>query len=124
MPIGDPQVRKTMYKTVWYINPTGSLGLDFNIKFDFESSSRNNVIQPNTIRVAGTAGSVGFFGTGALFGATAPPAASFGSVLEKIYPTNVIGSGNTVALRIVDYSSNPTFTLDTAVLEYKTNDRQ
>jgi hypothetical protein len=124
MPIGDPQVRKTMYKTVWYINPTGSLGLDFNVKFDFESSSRNNVIQPNTIRLQSTSGSVGFFGAGGLFGTTSPPAASFGSTLEKIYPTNVIGSGNTVALRIVDNSTNPTFTLDTAVLEYKTNDRQ
>ena len=123
MPIGDPQVRKTMYKTIWYINPEGSLDLDFNVKFDFESSSRNNVIQPDTINIATAAGGVVFFGGGALF-TSSSGGATFGSTLEKIYPTNVIGSGNTVALRIVDYSSNPTFTLDTAVLEYKTNDRQ
>jgi hypothetical protein len=122
MPIGDPQVRKTMYKAIWYINPEGSLDLDFNVKFDFESSSRNNVIQPNTINIATAAGGVVFFGGGALFAASG--GATFGSTLEKIYPTNIIGSGNTVALRIVDNSTNPTFTLDTAVLEYKTNDRQ
>ena len=122
MPIGDPQVRKTMYKAVWYINPTGSLDLNFNVKFDFESTSRNNVIQPDTINIATAAGGVVFFGGGALFAASG--GASFGSTLEKIYPVNVIGSGNTVALRIVDETTNPTFTLDTAVLEYKTNDRQ
>ena len=123
MPIGDPQVRKTMYKAVWYIDPEGSLDLDFNVKFDFESSTRNNIVQPNTINIATSSFGVSFFGAGALFTPTLP-GASFGSTLEKIYPVNIIGSGNTVALRIVDLSTNPRFTLDTAVLEYKTNDRQ
>lgn len=124
MPISDPQVRKTFYKAVWYINPTGEMDLDFNVKYDFESRSRNNVIQPDTIDITTVAGSVGFFGAGGLFGATSPPGASFGGTLEKIYPTNIIGSGDTIALRITDNSTNPTFTLDTAVLEFKTNDRQ
>ena len=121
MPISDPQVRKTFYKTVWYINPTGQMSLDFNVKYDFESRSRNNVIQPSTINVATAAGAVAFFGAGLIFGS---PSASFGGTLEKIYPTNVVGSGKTIALRITDKSTNPTFTLDTAVLEFKTNDRQ
>lgn len=123
MPITDPQVRKTFYKSIWYIDPTGSLDLDFNVKFDFESRSRNNVIQPNSIKIANTSGSVAFFGAGALFG-TGAGAASFGGQLERIYPTNVIGSGKTIALRIADNSNNSTFTLDTAVLEFKQNDRQ
>ncbi len=49
---------------------------------------------------------------------------TYGGELDKIYNTNLIGSGKTVALRIADNSTNPTFTLDTAVLEYRQNDRQ
>lgn len=121
MPISDPQVRKTFYKSVWYINPSGDMNLDFNVKYDFESRSRNNVVQPDTINITTPAGAVAFFGAGLLFGAAN---ATFGGTLEKIYPTNIVGSGKTIALRITDESTNPTFTLDTAVLEFKTNDRQ
>jgi len=125
MPISDPQVRKTFYKAVWYINPIGDMALSFNVKYDFESTSRNNVIQPDVINIStASLGAVSFFGGGGLFGATSPPGASFGGTLERIYPTNIIGSGNTISLRIADLSTNPTFTLDTAVLEFKTNDRQ
>ena len=123
MPITDPQVRKTFYKAVWYIDPLGSIDLDFNVKFDFESKSRNNVIQPDSINIVNASGSVAFFGAGALFG-TGPSAARFGGQIERIYPTNIIGSGRTIALRIADNSDNSTFTLDTAVLEFKQNDRQ
>ena len=123
MPINDPQVRKTFYKAVLYINPTGDMEIDFNIKFDFESNSRSNVVQPDTINITTASGGVAFFGGGGLFGATSPPAASFGATIEKIYPTNLIGSGKTMAMRIADTSTNPTFTLDTAVFEYEMNDR-
>lgn len=50
--------------------------------------------------------------------------ATFSGTLDKIYKENVIGSFKTVAMRITDNSSNPTFTLDTAVLEYRQHDRQ
>ena len=57
-----------------------------------------------------------------------PPAvsepATYGGELDNIYQTNVTGSGKTVALRIEDNSTNPTFTLDTALLEFSQNDRQ
>lgn len=118
MPVTDPQVRKTFYKAVLYINPTGNMDIDFNIKFDFDSSIRNNVVQPDVINISTPAGAIAFFGAGALFGA-----ANFGGTLEKIYPTNLIGSGKTMAMRISDRSTNPTFTLDTAVFEYEQNDR-
>tara|TARA_Y100000389_G_C17468112_1_gene527618 strand:- start:3471 stop:5381 length:1911 start_codon:yes stop_codon:yes gene_type:complete len=48
----------------------------------------------------------------------------FGGELDKIYNTNIIGSGKTVAIRLEDFSTNPTFTLDTALLEYSQEDRQ
>ena len=51
-------------------------------------------------------------------------AATFSGTLDKIYKENVIGSFKTVAMRITDNSLNPTFTLDTAVLEYRQHDRQ
>ena len=50
--------------------------------------------------------------------------ATYSGTLDKIYKENVIGSFKTVAMRITDNSSNPTFTLDTAVLEYRQHDRQ
>jgi len=51
-------------------------------------------------------------------------ATTFGGELDRVYNTNVIGSGKTVAIRIEDSSTNPTFTLDTAILEFRQNDRQ
>jgi len=51
-------------------------------------------------------------------------ASKFGGELDKVYNTNIIGSGKTVAIRLEDFSTNPTFTLDTALLEYSQEDRQ
>ena len=42
--------------------------------------------------------------------------------LDKVYNKNIIGSGKTVAIRIEDLSTNPTFTLDTMLLEFRQND--
>ena len=50
--------------------------------------------------------------------------ATYGGELDKVYPNSIIGSGKTIAIRIEDNSTNPTFTLDTALLEYRQNDRQ
>ena len=49
---------------------------------------------------------------------------TYGGELDKIYNTNLIGSAKTIAIRIEENSTNPTFTLDTALLEYRQNDRQ
>lgn len=123
MPIDDPQIRKTFYKAVWFLDPEGTVDIDFNVKFDFDSKTRNNVVQPDKIDITTSGVSVAFFGSvGVNFAASG--GSSFGSTLEKIYPTNIIGSGDTIALRISDKSSNPIFTVDTCILEYKTNDRQ
>ena len=50
--------------------------------------------------------------------------ATFGGELDRVYTTNIVGSGKTIAMRIEDNSTNPTFTLDTGLLEYRQNDRQ
>ena len=49
---------------------------------------------------------------------------TYGGVLDQIYKQNLVGSFKTIAMRITDNSTNPTFTLDTAVLEYRQHDRQ
>jgi hypothetical protein len=50
--------------------------------------------------------------------------ATYGGELDSIYNTNIIGSGKTIAIRIEDNSTNPTFTLDTALIEFAQEDRQ
>ena len=120
MPLNDPQVRKTLYKMSLYAEPTGDMTLDLNIKYDFGTGTNTGVIQPPTQSISSTGDSVFIFGSSsAVFGT-----ATFGGELDTVYDLNIIGSGKTVAMRIEDVSTNPTFTLDTAVLEYKTNDRQ
>lgn len=122
MPITDPQTRKTAYKLTLYTEPQGNMELNFKLLFDFDSGNDTRVVQPNAITIgqtiAGGAGAVAIFGT-AVFGTSV-----FGGKLKKVYNENLIGSFHTVAMRIEDTSTNPAFTLDTAVLEYRQNDRQ
>jgi len=41
-----------------------------------------------------------------------------------VYQNQIISSGKVIAIRIEDNSTNPAFTLDTALLEFTQNDRQ
>mgnify|MGYP003110832439 CR=1 FL=1 len=120
MPISDPQVRKSFYKMTLYAEPTGSMNLDLNIKYDFGAGSSNSVIQPPTQQISSTGDSVFIFGaTDSVFNTS-----TYGGELDKIYNTNIIGSGKTISIRVEDNSTNPTFTLDTALLEFAQEDRQ
>ena len=120
MPISDPQVRKTLYKMTLYAEPTGSMELDVNIKYDFDIKTGNGIIQPPTDVITSSGTAIFLYGsTDATFGT-----ATFGGQLDNVYNLNLVGSGKTVAIRIEDNSTNPTFTLDTALLEFRQNDRQ
>lgn len=120
MPISDPQVRKTLYKMTLYAEPTGSMELDVNIKYDFDIKTGNGIIQPPTDVIASTGSSIFLYGnTASVFGT-----ATYGGQLDNVYNLNLVGSGKTIAIRIEDNSTNPTFTLDTALLEFRQNDRQ
>jgi len=120
MPLSDPQMRKSFYKMTLYAEPTGSMSLDLNVKYDFGSTTNTGVIQPATQNIESTGTAVFLFGdSSAVFNT-----ATYGGELDKIYNTNIIGSGKTIAIRIEDNSTNPTFTLDTALLEFRQNDRQ
>jgi hypothetical protein len=120
MPLSDPQVRKSFYKMTLYAEPTGNMSLDINLKYDFASSTSTAVVQPSTFVVESSGSSVFIFGDSN----SAFNTATFGGELDVVYNKNIIGSGKTIALRIEDNSTNPTFTLDTALLEFRQNDRQ
>jgi len=124
MPITDPQIRKTMYKLTLYAQPTGTMNVDVNFKIDFDAGNDPSVIQPPTISVSSSAagGGISLFGAStSLYGGSS---VTYGGVLDQIYKENLVGSFKTIAMRLTDNSTNPTFTLDTAVLEYRQHDRQ
>jgi hypothetical protein len=124
MPITDPQIRKTMYKLTLYANPTGTMNVSVNFKIDFDAGNDPSVIQPPAITVSSAAAGGGISLFGASTSVYGGSGVTYGGVLDKIYKQNLVGSFKTVAMRITDNSTNPTFTLDTAVLEYSQHDRQ
>ena len=126
MPITDPEVRKTAYKLTLYTDPTGQMDLKFRLLFDFDSGGDSRIIQPEEISIGSDTGGSGVFIYGnptAVYG-TAGSSVIYGSKLKRVYNENLIGSFHTVAMRITSDSTNPPFTLDSAVLQYRQNDRQ
>lgn len=127
MPITDSEKRKTAYKLTLYADPTGQMALKFRLLFNLDSGDDTRILQPDEIDVGSLSGGGGIFLYGAatsLYGGTGPDAAKFGSKVKRIYNENLIGSFHTVAMRITSNDTNPPFTLDTAVLQYRENDRQ
>lgn len=123
MPVADPRIRKTFYKLVLYLEPRGVLSANVNVKYDFGRSRGYDVIQPPTEVITST-GSGSSSGVIALYGVATYGVNTYGGNVDKVYTIPVIGSGKTIALRIEDNSVNPSFSLDTAVLDYTENDRQ
>lgn len=117
VPAGDPRVRKAFYKLVLYVEPTGSVDVDVNLKLDFDEVG---VIQPNTITLSNLTGVAYFYGSStATYGASA-----YGAKLKKVYQTQVVGAGFTASLQFDSISVDPPFTLDAATLEFSTFDRR
>ena len=117
MPITDPQVRKTFYKLDMYIKPFGAINIQVGIKFN---QGRAGYIQPSTFNIIQTGGGTAIYGdNNSIYGT-----ATYGAPRTQSYLNQIIGSGETIALRIEDNSTDASFLLDTAVLEYATNDRQ
>ena len=122
MPITDPQIRKTMYKLSLYAQPTGTMLLDVNFKIDFDTKNDAGVVQPDLIQIGASGGGVSLYGAStSVYGGSS---VKYGGNLDQVYFENLVGSFKTLAMRITDNSTNPTFTLDTAVLEYRQHDRQ
>jgi hypothetical protein len=117
VPINDFRLRKTFYKLYLYTDPQGSVTTSVNLKLDFDDQGS---VQPPTITLSNSAGSVGFYGnSGAKYGTTV-----YGDKLKKQFQTQVVGSGFSVSLQFVSDSQDPPFSLDAATLEYATHDRR
>lgn len=120
MPIDDPQIRKTFYKLSLYTEVNGVFGVNVNLDFDIFEVANYNKNPPNTIYLSSAGAGVTVYGSpSSIYGTS-----TYGGVPDDVYNTNVIGSGRSVSLRIEDISTNPSFSLDTAVLEYKVNGRK
>lgn len=117
LPIQDPQIRKTFYKLGLFLEPTGNFGFTTRILLD---QSEPNVIQPNAVTIDAQGTQAFLYGaTNSTYGT-----AKYGQKFEKEYTNNAVGSGRTVAIRVDDSSTNSSFTLDTAVIEFATNERR
>ena len=115
MPISDPLVRKTFYKLALYIDASGSFSSTVSLKYDDGSTT---VVQPSPITISSSGQAV------VLYGSSTFGSGTYGTPLDVIYNSNVVGSGKTVKLRIEDSTTGANYRLDTALLEYSNNDRQ
>jgi hypothetical protein len=117
MPINDPRIRKAFYKAYLYIDPQGSVTTLMNLKLDFDDP---DVIQPDTITLSNSAGTIGLYGgPSAIYGT-----AVYGEKLKNVFQTQVVGSGFAVSLQFVSQSQDPPFSLDAVTIEYSTHDRR
>lgn len=117
VPFNDPRIRKTFYKLYLYTDPQGSVTTTVNLKLDFDDQGS---IQPETIEVGNTTGSVTFYGSPlAVFGST-----TYGGKLKRVFDTQLIGSGFSGSLQFVSVGQNPPFGLDAATIEYAVHDRR
>ena len=129
MPINDPAIRKTFYKLLLFLEPEGGVTANVNIKYDQDEI---DVIQPPTIQIETTGQGISKFNdVNFAYASGTPPSYAddhspsfYSADLDKLYRNNVVGSGKTVAIRIEESSTKPSFRLDTAVLEYSVETRQ
>ena len=117
IPIEDPRRRKTYYKHILYLKTSGNFDLRGNLSFDYKDS---RVLQPPSFKVEADQTSTFFWGKlDTVWGDFI-----WGLPLKDIYETNVLGSSFTVSFNYYDNSTNPSYSLDTALLEFKFNDKK
>jgi hypothetical protein len=115
MSITDPQARKTYYKHTLYLKSEGEVDISLRVILDFDAPDS---IQPQTISIQNnTSGS-------AIWGAITWGSFIWGGAIRSAYENQIVGSSFGVALSYSESSTLPSFSLDTAILEYKQNDRK
>jgi hypothetical protein len=117
IPLGDPKVRKTIYKSTTYLDANGEFDLRKTLKFDFDQP---NAIQPNSILLSSDSTGSTIYGSGT-FGTS-----TFGGKQQSYYEVQTVGSGFTVSIIYEADETNvdTTFTIDAATLQYITNARR
>src|SRR5210317_1747980 len=116
IPLGDPNVRKTIYKGTTYLDVNGDFDLEFSLKFDFDQPDS---IQPDSILSSDAAASI-TYGSG-IYGTSL-----YGVKQKATYEVQTIGSGFTVSILYETTGTNTdaVFTIDAATLQYSTNARR
>ena len=117
IPLGDPEIRKTVYKGITYLDVNGNMDLNFTLKYDFDQP---NSVQPASTTLSNASGSVVTFGSGT-FGT-----GTFGSKPKTVFDVQTVGSGNSVSLvyETTGTSTDAVFTVDAATLEFATYGRR
>lgn len=112
--VNDPTLRKTAYKISTFYDPEGTFEGILSLNYDFNDPDR---VQPGSVAVS-AGGVFSYFGS-SVFGAD-----NFGGNPETVITHQVTGSFNTVSLQYEFNGEDEPFTLDTVLLEYRTNDRK
>lgn len=117
VPLGDPNVRKTIYKGITYLDVNGELDLSYSLRFDFD---QKNVIQPDSLLFSNDSATSISYGSG-IYGTS-----SYGGKQKTIYELQTIGSGFTVSIlyETIGEDTDAVFTIDAATLQYTTNARR
>ena len=117
IPLGDPTIRKTIYKGITYLDVNGEVDIRYSLKFDFD---QQNVIQPDSLLFSNLAASSISYGAG-IYGTS-----SYGGKQKAIYELQTIGSGFTVSIlyETIGDTIDAVFTIDAATLQYSTNARR
>jgi hypothetical protein len=113
--INDPRFRKTVYKLNTYIDAEGSVEGTANLKFDFDDPG---LIQPPSLDVSNISTLSSTYGSGT-YGATA-----YGTRPKSVFVNQTVGSGYSVSVQYTFNNMLPSFSLDSLVLEFATEDRQ
>jgi hypothetical protein len=111
--VNDPTLRKTAYKVDTYFDPEGTVSGTLTLKYDFNKPGK---VQPSAINFAGG----GVFST---YGTAVYGVSTFGGNPDTSLESRVVGSFFTASLQY-EFDGGPPFILDTAVLEYATEDRK
>jgi hypothetical protein len=115
--INDPRIRKTFYKVYLYTDTYGGVQATLNLKLDFDDPE---VIQPNSVPLGSNSNLTSIFGASTVkYGVS-----RFGTKVKKLLKSQVVGSGFSVALQFTYDDHNPSFSLDSATLEFSTHDRR
>lgn len=116
VPLGDSEVRKSIYKGTTYLDVNGTFDLEYSLKFDYDQPDS---VQPDAILTTDSAASV-TFGEG-IYG-TSP----FGNKQKAIYEVQNVGSGFTISIlyETTGAGTDAVFSVDSATLEYTVNDRR
>src|SRR5210317_296301 len=117
IPLGDPTVRKTIYKGTTYLDVNGEFDISYSLKFDFDQIG---LIQPDSLLFSSDTSSSVTYGAG-VYGTS-----SFGGKQKAIYELQTIGSGFTVSTvyETTGTDLDSVFTIDAATLQYTTNARR